>query len=135
VLSEVKNLNVSIYERLRELMKDPSNKFISFTNEHHREAYVERQKVETSNNFNDRAIRSCCTWYSRHSEQSDIKVLLFTNDLDCKKKAPQEGLISFTLQEYVDLLTEAPDLQDLLLAPAESCEAESVQHADYLPKH
>jgi DTW domain-containing protein YfiP len=88
------------------------------------------------------AIRSCCTWYNRHLEQSGIKVLLLTNDSECKKKALQEGLIAFTrwkiilylkcrvfiiffvVQEYVDLLTEAPDLQDLLLTPAESCEAE-----------
>ncbi|CAH1763197.1 9467_t:CDS:10 [Entrophospora sp. SA101] len=54
VYEELRNLNSSIFNRLKELIKIPERCFFVFSNEHHRETYIERLKDEKSNDRNDR---------------------------------------------------------------------------------
>ena len=54
---KVKHINASIYKRMRDIISNPDRKFYVFSNEHHKETYVEREKDEFSNDRNDRAIR------------------------------------------------------------------------------
>lgn len=64
-----------------------------------RDTYVERQKGESANDRNDRAIREASLWYKRHLEDhssEDIDIVLLTNDEDNRTKAKAEGLQSFT---------------------------------------
>ena len=42
---------------MRDIISNPDRKFYVFSNEHHKETYVEREKDEFSNDRNDRAIR------------------------------------------------------------------------------
>lgn len=69
----------------------------------YRDTYVERQKGESANDRNDRAIREATLWYKNHladHASEDIDVVLLTNDEDNRTKAKAEGLLSFTSMNF-----------------------------------
>ncbi|XP_062102794.1 exosome complex exonuclease RRP44 homolog A [Humulus lupulus] len=115
VLEEVKNKNLSIYNRLRALCI-PSRKFFVFSNEHHKDTYVKQMEGETKNDRNDRAIRVAAHWYQTHLSGA-ARVLLITNDRENKRKAIEEGISAETIESYVKSLGR-PDLLDQLVHPS-----------------
>lgn len=126
VLDEVKNKNLSVYNRLRAICSNPMRKFFVFSNEYHRDTYVKEMSGETKNDRNDRAIRVASQWYQKHLGNA-IKVLLVTNDKENKRKASEEGICAETVESYVKSL-DRPDLLDLLVRPSsEDVEMEDVE--------
>lgn len=126
VLDEVKNKNLSVYNRLRAICSNPMRKFFVFSNEYHRDTYVKEMSGETKNDRNDRAIRVASQWYQKHLGDA-IKVLLVTNDKENKRKANEEGICAETVESYVKSL-DRPDLLDLLVRPSsEDVEMEDVE--------
>ncbi|KAF4402707.1 hypothetical protein G4B88_012492 [Cannabis sativa] len=126
VLEEVKNKNLSIYNRLRALCNS-SKKFFVFSNEHHKDTYVKQMEGETKNDRNDRAIRVAAQWYQTHLSGA-ARVLLITNDRENKRKAVEEGICAETkltsliftflsVESYVKSLGR-PDLLDQLVHPS-----------------
>ena len=69
-----------------------------------RDTYVEREPGESSNDRNDRAIRTAAKWYQKHlhlcSENAGtvdkMKVVLLTNDTDNRNKAKADGIMTYT---------------------------------------
>ncbi|CAO2834115.1 unnamed protein product [Amaranthus hypochondriacus] len=116
VLDEVKNKNLSVYNRLRTLCSNSQRKFFVFSNEHHKETYVTTMVGESPNDRNDRAIRVATQWYQRHLG-SVVRVLLITNDRENKRKAKEEGILAETVESYVKSLDQ-PSLLDLVAQPA-----------------
>ncbi|NXU58083.1 RRP44 exonuclease, partial [Turnix velox] len=118
VLQEVKNRSAPVYKRIRDVIQNPEKHFYSFTNEHHRETYVEQKRGETSNDRNDRAIRVAVKWYNEHLKKTEddenIQVIFLTNDRINKEKAIEEGITAYTCEEYIKSLTANPDLLDRL---------------------
>lgn len=126
VLDEVKNKNLSVYNRLRAICSNPMRNFFVFSNEYHRDTYVKEMSGETKNDRNDRAIRVASQWYQKHLGDA-IKVLLVTNDKENKRKASEEGICAETVESYVKSL-DRPDLLDLLVRPSsEDVEMEDVE--------
>ncbi|KAL0396126.1 UNVERIFIED_CONTAM: Exosome complex exonuclease RRP44A [Sesamum calycinum] len=127
VLEEVKNKNLSVYNRLRALCSNSQRRFFVFSNEYHktdwkqdpteipRDTYVKIESGETPNDRNDRAIRVAAQWYQNHLG-SAVKVLLITNDRENKKKAIQDGIPAETVESYVRSLGQ-PALLDLIVQP------------------
>jgi exosome complex exonuclease DIS3/RRP44 len=113
VLDEAKNQNISLYTRLRNLISDDSKHFFVFTNEHHRDTYIERKQDETMNDRNDRAIRVAAAWYMKLTNQQ-IPILLITNDKANLKKAQDEKINAKRIQDYVATIKDHPELMDLL---------------------
>ncbi|XP_047310159.1 exosome complex exonuclease RRP44 homolog A [Impatiens glandulifera] len=116
VLDEVKNKNISVYNRVRALCSNTAKKFFVFSNEHHKDTYVKAMVGESPNDRNDRAIRVATQWYQNHLGHS-IRVLLITNDRDNKRKAIEEGISAETVESYVKSLGQ-PELLDLLVQPS-----------------
>ncbi|KAB2623627.1 exosome complex exonuclease RRP44-like [Pyrus ussuriensis x Pyrus communis] len=116
VLEEVKNRNLSVYNRVRALCSNSLRKFFVFSNEHHKDTYVTDMSGESKNDRNDRAIRVAAQWYQTHLAGS-AKVLLITNDKENKRKAIEEGISAETVESYVRSLSK-PELLDLLVQPA-----------------
>ncbi|RXH74893.1 hypothetical protein DVH24_029614 [Malus domestica] len=116
VLEEVKNRNLSVYNRVRALCSNSLRKFFVFSNEHHKDTYVTDMSGESKNDRNDRAIRVAAQWYQTHLAGS-AKVLLITNDKENKRKAIEEGISAETVESYVRSLSR-PELLDLLVQPA-----------------
>ncbi|KAM1062439.1 hypothetical protein EV2_027524 [Malus domestica] len=116
VLEEVKNRNLSVYNRVRALCSNSLRKFFVFSNEHHKDTYVTDMSGESKNDRNDRAIRVAAQWYQSHLAGS-AKVLLITNDKENKRRAIEEGISAETVESYVRSLSR-PDLLDLLVQPA-----------------
>ncbi|XP_058764540.1 exosome complex exonuclease RRP44 homolog A-like [Vicia villosa] len=126
VLEEVKNKNMSVYNRLRAICSNSNRKFFVFSNEYHRDTYVKEMSGETKNDRNDRAIRVAAQWYQKHLGGA-VKVLLVTNDKENKRKASEEGICAETVESYVKSL-DRPDLLDLLVRPSsEDAEMEDVE--------
>lgn len=118
VLEEVRHRSAPAYKRLKDVLSNPSKHFYSFANEFNKDTYVEREKGETANDRNDRAIREAAKWYQHHlKEHGDdrrLTVVLLTNDADNRTKALNEGIDSFTIHEYVKGLRDNGTLLDRL---------------------
>ncbi|XP_072256312.1 exosome complex exonuclease RRP44 [Pyxicephalus adspersus] len=118
VLQEVRSRSAPVYKRVRDLTSNPEKHFYTFTNEHHRDTYIEQEQGETSNDRNDRAIRTAANWYKKHLKKSSktehLKVLLITNDRRNKEKAVEEGIEAYTCEEYIKSLFSNPELVDRL---------------------
>ncbi|CAK9436797.1 uncharacterized protein LODBEIA_P13190 [Lodderomyces beijingensis] len=112
VLEEVKNRSFPIYQRLRNLVKSEDKRFIVFHNEYNESTYVTRNKGESINDRNDRAIRKVTSWYKEHI--SGIEIIYVCNDADNRSKALAEGLNAKSLVEYMDVLPNGEDLKDLI---------------------
>ncbi|XP_065176538.1 exosome complex exonuclease RRP44-like [Sycon ciliatum] len=125
VVEEVRHRNAAAYKRLRDLIGKPDKHFYVFSNEHHRETYVERKPDESSNDRNDRAIREAAKWYMQHlqkSQKPDTYILLLTNDKDNRDLARTDGLEAYAVREYVKSLTSSAMLLDRLAGLDESME-------------
>ncbi|XP_072040262.1 exosome complex exonuclease RRP44-like [Amphiura filiformis] len=119
VQQEVKHRSLPNYRRLKDIITNRDKKFYVFTNEHHRETFTDRNPGETANDYNDRVIRQAAKWYNSHlkavtQDKAGIKVVLLTNDRANKEKAQQEGLLVYTVHEYVKSLVGKPELVDRL---------------------
>ncbi|NWY41399.1 RRP44 exonuclease, partial [Sylvia atricapilla] len=118
VLQEVRHRSAPVYKRIRDVIQNPEKHFYSFTNEHHRETYIEQTRGETSNDRNDRAIRVAVKWYNEHlkkiEDEEKIQVVFLTNDRTNKEKALEEGITAYTCEEYIKSLTANPELVDRL---------------------
>ncbi|GFQ06758.1 exosome complex exonuclease rrp44 [Phtheirospermum japonicum] len=115
VLEEVKNKNLSVYNRLRALCSNSLRRFFVFSNEYHKDTYVKIETGESPNDRNDRAIRVAAQWYQNHLG-SAVRVLLITNDRENKNKALKDGIHVETVESYVKLLGQ-PALLDLIVQP------------------
>lgn len=65
VLDETAARNAAAARRLKELCADPAKRFFVFSNEHHKETYVEKKPGESPNDRNDRAIRHVAAFYKK----------------------------------------------------------------------
>ncbi|GAB5566395.1 exosome complex exonuclease RRP44 isoform X1 [Prionailurus iriomotensis] len=123
VLQEVRNRSAPVYKRIRDVTNNQEKHFYTFTNEHHRETYVEQEQGENANDRNDRAIRVAAKWYNEHlkkmSAENHLQVIFITNDKKNKEKAIEEGIPAFTCEEYVKSLTANPELIDRLACLSE----------------
>ncbi|KAH6797025.1 ribonuclease II family protein [Perilla frutescens var. hirtella] len=116
VLEEVKNKNLSVYNRLRALCSNSLRRFFVFSNENHKDTYVKAETGESPNDRNDRAIRVAAQWYQNHLCGA-VRVLLITNDRENKRKAIEGGISAETVESYVKSLGQ-PALLDLIVQPS-----------------
>lgn len=120
VMDEIKHKSSAIYKRFRDIVMNPSRRFYTFVNEHHKDTYVERQPGESANDRNDRAIRVATAWYEKHlamsadSEKTAIKVVLLSDDANNRTKALEQGITAFTISDYVRSIKDFPNLVDKL---------------------
>ncbi|KAK3530497.1 hypothetical protein QTP86_027777 [Hemibagrus guttatus] len=118
VLQEARHRSAPVYKRIKDAIHDKEKHFYTFTNEHHRETFIEREQNESANDRNDRAIRVAAKWYTEHLSRSqsgaELKVVLLTNDRTNREKAEQNGVIAFRCEEYIKSLIGNPELVDRL---------------------
>uniref|UniRef100_A0A8C5GMY8 Exosome complex exonuclease RRP44 n=1 Tax=Gouania willdenowi TaxID=441366 RepID=A0A8C5GMY8_GOUWI len=143
VVQEVRHRSAPVYKRLKDILHEKEKHFYTFTNEHRRETFVEREPGESANDRNDRAIRVAAKWYSQHlntaeTQAEGLKVVLLTNDQGNKQKAEEGGLLVFKCEEYIKSLIANPELVDLL-ALVRTCLSENeitsskVLYPEHLP--
>eukprot|EP01133_Synstelium_polycarpum_P012635 gene12635-14841_t len=120
VLDEVKAQNFAIYNRLRDIVKDQTRAFYVYSNEHSKFTAIERDQGESSNDRNDRAIRTGTEWYRGHLHKLGVKTVLVTNDKENLVKAKALGLDGKTVHDLVmEMSSEHPSLVDKLSSPDE----------------
>ncbi|KAG7315918.1 hypothetical protein KOW79_020784 [Hemibagrus wyckioides] len=118
VLQEVRHRSAPVYKRIKDAIHDKEKHFYTFTNEHHRDTFIEREQNESANDRNDRAIRVSAKWYTEHLSRSqsgaELRVVLLTNDRSNREKAEQIGVIAYRCEEYIKSLIGNPELVDRL---------------------
>ncbi|RKP12857.1 hypothetical protein BJ684DRAFT_10893 [Piptocephalis cylindrospora] len=115
VLEEVKHRSAAMAARLKVLMDDADRHFCLFSNEHHRDTYVERLPEESPNDRNDRAIRVATKWYTEHLTPAGIQVIMLSNDTENRLRANASHIPSTSVLEYVQGLPDHPELLDVIV--------------------
>lgn len=113
VLEEVKNRSIPVYTRLRALVGGDQKRFYVFHNNFHRDTHIERKRGESSNDFNDRAIRRVAEWYTRHL--NGFPCILVSNDREMVNLAQKDQLSALPLEDYVSEYGDTA-LMDLVLS-------------------
>ncbi|ORX72311.1 RNB-domain-containing protein [Linderina pennispora] len=114
VLDELRGLSMAVYNRVRAIVREHERRWFVFSNEHHRETFIDRSAGETPNDRNDRAIRVAVKWYANHLSNTGIAALMVTNDEGNLKKAKEDGVESCRMDEYLAIFTEHPELLDMM---------------------
>eukprot|EP01064_Diplonema_japonicum_P028596 TRINITY_DN4418_c0_g1_i1.p1 TRINITY_DN4418_c0_g1~~TRINITY_DN4418_c0_g1_i1.p1 ORF type:complete len:1036 (+),score=260.10 TRINITY_DN4418_c0_g1_i1:55-3108(+) len=140
VLSEVKNLNTSVHERLVTLVKDPEKKkkFYVFSNENHRDTAVQQEQGETMNDRNDKAIRKAAKWYQLHlgNKPGMPDVMLLTHDKANREKAEEINIKTMSIAEYVSQhLAGETDLIDRVATGTSATNDRRNRGEKLFPKH
>lgn len=133
VLEEVRNKSYPIYMRLRGLCKSEDKRFVVFHNEFKADTYLERNVGESMNDYNDRLIRKCASFYGEHLKNANISIILITGDRANCEKAQKNGILTMTLPKYVSLLPNSDELQDMLPTSREfSSNYQEIKYPSYL---
>ncbi|XP_064610549.1 exosome complex exonuclease RRP44-like [Liolophura sinensis] len=137
VLEEIKHRSLPAYKKIKDALANPDKHFYIFSNEFHRDTYVERKEGESSNDRNDRAIRQAVEWYQDHvTRAGGAKIILLTNDADNKRQAVSLKLQAFTVHEYVETLKDCQGLVDRLARSAggnEIIDGKKTEYTEHLP--
>ncbi|KAL8716485.1 MAG: hypothetical protein Q9225_006195 [Loekoesia sp. 1 TL-2023] len=132
VLEELRNRSLPLYNRLIGLTKSEDKHFYVFFNDFRLETYVVREKGETINDRNDRAVRAAVRWYSSHIETATKTggrakncpaIVMLSDDKDNLKKAKAENINACSLKEYVSGLEDADRLLDMISASRQEQES------------
>ncbi|KAJ3333091.1 exosome catalytic subunit dis3 [Blyttiomyces sp. JEL0837] len=123
VLEELRHRSIPIYTRVRTLISEATRRSSS-----RRETFIEREESESPNDRNDRA----CLWYNNHLP-SGVTAVLLTDDVENRKKAQLMGVKALSVANYVESLTEYPELMDMLASPdSEELADKKVNFAEHL---
>ncbi|KAK2706097.1 exosome complex exonuclease RRP44-like [Artemia franciscana] len=123
VHQEVRSKSLAIYHRLKDIMNIPNRKFVLFVNEHHKDTYIERKPGESASAYASRCVLTTCNWYQTHlaelqqqQQQNSkiVKLVYLCNDDENKEAAVKEGLLAYTIAEYVKSLQNHEELVDKL---------------------
>ncbi|KAG5437361.1 hypothetical protein PCANB_000792 [Pneumocystis canis] len=126
VLEELQKLSLSAYTRVRQLTTLLNRRFYVFHNEFHLETYIERMDHETINDRNDRG-KTACKWYTSHLEEAVrgtktlIPTILFlTDDKENRKKAKDDGIFAYSIEEYFSEFPNSDELLDMISCTSET---------------
>ncbi|EMR63604.1 putative mitotic control protein dis3 protein [Eutypa lata UCREL1] len=137
VLEELRNRSLPLYNRLIGLTKSEDKRFYVFFNEFRLETHVTREKDESINDRNDRAVRQAVKWYNEHLALAKGKkklpiVVMLTDDRGNIEKAKTEGVPATTLRDYISGLEDADRLLDMVAETQERGISRDKKAADFL---
>lgn len=125
VLEELRNRSLPLYNRLIGLTKSEDKHFYVFFNEFRLETYTVREKGETINDRNDRAVRTAVQWYGSHLQTASKHsgrtkdcpaVVMLSDDKENLRRATTANLSACSLKDYVSGLEDATRLLDMISA-------------------
>ncbi|KAG0042097.1 exosome catalytic subunit dis3 [Gryganskiella cystojenkinii] len=137
VLEEVKHLSLPIYKRVRDMISNKEKHFYVFSNEHHRETFIEKLKDESPNDRNDRAIRVATKWYAKHIKdlKPEVSVVMMTDDAANRAKGTADGLQAISVKWYIEALDNT-ELLDMISDTRELDDGNQLIYTEHLtPAH
>ncbi|KAL8694348.1 MAG: hypothetical protein Q9218_000985 [Villophora microphyllina] len=144
VLEELRNRSLPMYNRLIGLTKSEDKRFYVFFNEFRLETYTVREKGESINDRNDRAVRTAVQWYSSHLQTASKHsgrakacpaVVMLSDDKDNLRKAAKTNLSACSLKDYVSGLEHATHLLDMIIASQQGQESRSLAAEQLYPEY
>ncbi|KAL9587306.1 MAG: hypothetical protein Q9212_000353 [Teloschistes hypoglaucus] len=146
VLEELRNRSLPLYNRIIGLTKSEDKHFYVFFNEFRLETYTVREKGETINDRNDRAVRTAVQWYGSHlqaaTKHSGLTkhcpaVVMLSDDKENLRRAITAKLSACSLKDYVSGLEDATRLLDMISASQRGQESRALAteqlYPDYYP--
>lgn len=140
VLEELRNRSLPLYNRLIGLTKSEDKRFYVFFNDFRLETHVVREKGETINDRNDRAVRKAVAWYGEHLQQAMRSpqgrskqlpaIVMLTDDKENLRKSKEGGILASSLKDYVTGLEDADRLLDMISAGKENRESRDAKAAE-----
>ena len=122
-LEELRNRSLPLYHRIVALTKSEEKHFYLFFNDFRLETYITREKGESINDRNDRAVRRAVRWYSDHlraatktakrTKETPL-VIMLSDDRENLRRAHAEKITACTLSDYVSGFEDADGLLDLI---------------------
>ena len=144
VLEELRNRSLPLYNRLVGLTKSEDKHYYVFFNDFRLETYVVRDKNETINDRNDRAVRKAVSWYQEHLQQAVQSskrsknapaVVMLSDDRANLQKAQADRINACSLVEYVSGLGDADRLLDMINTSRQGHEARSNASEQIYPEY
>ena len=144
VLEELRSRSLPLYNRLVGLTKSEDKHYYVFFNDFRLETYVIREKNETINDRNDRAVRKAVSWYQEHLRQAvksskrskDVPaVVMLSDDRANLQKAQADRINACSLAEYVSGLDDADRLLDMINTSRQGHEARSSASEQIYPEY
>ncbi|KAI4204051.1 MAG: hypothetical protein LQ350_001444 [Teloschistes chrysophthalmus] len=146
VLEELRNRSLPLYNRLIGLTKSEDKHFYVFFNEFRLETYTVREKGETINDRNDRAVRTAVQWYGSHLQAASKHsgrtkecpaIVMLSDDKENLRRATTAKLSACSLKDYVSGLEDATRLLDMISASQRGQESRGMAteqlYPDYYP--
>ena len=144
VLEELRNRSLPLYNRVVGLTKSEDKHYYVFFNDFRLETYVIREKNETINDRNDRAVRKAVSWYQEHLQQA-VKsskrsqnvpaVVMLSDDRANLQKAQADRINAFPLAAYVSGLDDADRLLDMINTSRQGYEARTSASDQIYPEY
>ncbi|KAL8937622.1 MAG: hypothetical protein Q9216_004337 [Gyalolechia sp. 2 TL-2023] len=132
VLEELRNRSLPLYNRQIGLTKSEDKHVYVFFNDFRQETYIVREKGESINDRNDRAVRTAVRWYGSHLELATKQsgrgktcpaIVMLSDDKDNLRKAKADNLNACSLKDYVSGLEDAERLLDMISASRQGQES------------
>lgn len=123
VLEELRNRSLPLYNRTIALTKSEDKRFYVFFNDFRLETHVIREKGETINDRNDRAVRKAVKWYADHLQKATENagrsrgppsIVMLSDDKENLRKAKVEKIEASSLPDYVSRLNNSSHLLDMI---------------------
>ncbi|KAG0328695.1 exosome catalytic subunit dis3 [Podila horticola] len=126
-------LQTVLEERVRDMISNKEKHFYVFSNEHHRETFIEKLKDESPNDRNDRAIRVATKWYGNHIKdlKPHVSVVMMTDDAANRAKAIADGLQAVSVKWYIEALDNT-ELLDMITETKELDDGQQMIYAEHL---
>ena len=144
VLEELRNRSLPLYNRVIGLTRSEDKHVYVFFNDFRLETYVIRERDESINDRNDRAVRRAVKWYSDHLQEA-IKaskakkqcptIIMLTDDKENLKKAKIDNISACSLSEYASGLDDADRLLDMITVSREGQEARNAAAEQLYPDY
>lgn len=144
VLEELRNRSLPLYNRLIALTKSEDKHFYVFFNEFRLETHVIREKGESINDRNDRAVRKAVKWYFDHLQKAVKKtgqsrnppsIVMLSDDKENLRRAKLEKIEACPLLEYVSGLEDASRLLDMIVVSRQDREMRSIKAELIYPEY
>eukprot|EP00548_Thalassiothrix_antarctica_P015212 CAMPEP_0194176222 /NCGR_PEP_ID=MMETSP0154-20130528/10161_1 /TAXON_ID=1049557 /ORGANISM="Thalassiothrix antarctica, Strain L6-D1" /LENGTH=1034 /DNA_ID=CAMNT_0038890319 /DNA_START=48 /DNA_END=3152 /DNA_ORIENTATION=- len=145
-LKECRSNQLTAYDRTVEMLRSISKDrlVIFFADQHHADtAHVDESLSTSINDENDARIRLVADYYGRKTHESNVNVILLTDDANCRTKAKEESITykAKSVRSYAkELENYYPDLalSDLVANYGESMSLQGnidKKTPEYFPKH
>lgn len=124
VISEIRQYNLNLYAKIKELINNKPRRIYVFSNEFHKDTFKTRGMGETVPDYADKLFKAAVLWYRRHLSGVEIVPI---------DSIEHEDIGAITSAKYVNTLKSNINLLDKLVTAEEKLDL--TQETYFYPEH